>query len=97
MLVGLERFDLRIPDCRSLKHKRSVVRSLSGAIRSRFEVSVAEVEHQDLWQRAAIGVAVVGAESHHVRKVMHQIERFVDAWGAVEIIEATLTLHDEEG
>ncbi len=96
MLVALERFDLRIPDCRSLKQKRHVVKSLSGAIRSRFDVSVAEVDYQDLWQRSAIGVAVVGAERHHVRKVMHQIETFVEAWGGVDVIEATLTLHEQD-
>jgi uncharacterized protein YlxP (DUF503 family) len=96
MLVALERFDLRIPDCRSLKQKRHVVKSLSGAIRSRFEVSVAEVDHNELWQRTTIGVAVVGAEQHHVRTVMRQIETFVDAWGGVELIDATMTLHDQD-
>src|SRR5213078_3612752 len=76
VLVALERFDLRIPGCRSLKEKRHVVKSLTGALRSRFEVSVAEVDYLDLWQRTAIGVAVVGAEGHHVRSVMHRIEAF---------------------
>ena len=93
MLVGLVRFDLRIPECRSLKQKRHVVKSLSGAIRARFDVSVAEVDHQDLWQRTAIGVAVVGAQEHHVRKVMHQIATFVEAWGGVQVIETTSSLH----
>jgi uncharacterized protein len=97
MLVALERFDLRIPRCRSLKEKRHVVRSLIGALRSRFEVSVAEVDHLDLWQRTAIGVAVVGAEAHNVRRVMHSIETFIEAWGGVEIIDSALTLHDPEG
>ena len=97
MLVALERFDLRIPTCHSLKEKRHVVKSLTGALRSRFEVSVAEVDYLDLWQRTAIGVAVVGAEGHHVRSVMHRIEAFVDAWGGVEVIDTALTLHDSEG
>jgi len=51
MLVALERFDLRIPGCSSLKQKRHVLKSLTGALRSTFNVSVAEVDHQDLWQR----------------------------------------------
>jgi uncharacterized protein YlxP (DUF503 family) len=97
MLVALERFDLRIPGCRSLKEKRHVVKALIGALRSRFEVSVAEVDHLDLWQRTALGVAVVGAEAHHVRRVMHSIEMFVEAWGGVEVIDTALTLHDPEG
>ena len=74
-----------------------MVKALIGALRSRFEVSVAEVDHLDLWQRTALGVAVVGAEAHHVRRVMHSIEMFVEAWGGVEVIDTALTLHDPEG
>ena len=93
MLVALERFDLRIPGCGSLKQKRHVLKSLTGTLRSTFNVSVAEVDHQDLWQRTTIAVAATGAEEFHVRKVMQQVERFVEAWGGVEVIEAELTLH----
>jgi len=93
MLVALERFDLRIPGCGSLKEKRHILRSLTGAIRATFNVSVAEVDHQDLWQRTVIAVAATGAERYHVRKVMQQVERFVDAWGGVEVIDTELTLH----
>ena len=97
MLVALERFDLRIPGCGSLKEKRHVVKSLIGAIRSKFNVSVAEVDHHDLWQRTALAVATTGAEPYHVRKVMHEVESFVEAWGGVEVIDATLSLHQQEG
>ena len=93
MLVALERFDLRIPGCGSLKQKRHVLKSLTGALRSTFNVSVAEVDHQDLWQRSTIAVAATGAQRFHVRKVMQQVERFVEAWGGVEVIETELTLH----
>ena len=96
MLVALERFDLRIPGCRSLKEKRHVLKSLTNAIRSTFNVSVAEVDHHDLWQRTAIAVATTGAEQFHVRKVMQQVERFVEAWGQVEVIDTSLTLHYPE-
>ena len=90
------RFDLRIPGVSSLKQKRHVVKSLTAAIRSTFNVSVAEVDHHDLWQRTAIAVAATGAEGHHVRAVMQRVERFVEAWGEVELIETDLTLHDPE-
>jgi len=96
MVVALERFDLRIPGCSSLKQKRHVVKSLIGALRSTFNVSVAEVEHLDLWQRTGIGIAAVGADEFHVRRVMQRIERFVDAWGGVELIDRELTLHAPE-
>src|SRR2546421_620051 len=62
MLAAVCRFDLRIRAVRSLKEKRHVVKSLTGSLRARFNVSVAEVDHHDLWQRAAIGVSVVTAD-----------------------------------
>jgi uncharacterized protein YlxP (DUF503 family) len=96
MLVALERFDLRIPGCGSLKQKRHVLKSLTNAIRSTFNVSVAEVDHHELWQRTAIAVAATGAEQYHLRKVMQQVERFVEAWGQVEMIDVSLTLHYPE-
>jgi uncharacterized protein YlxP (DUF503 family) len=92
VLVALERFDLRIPGCRSLKEKRHVVKTLSAAVRQRFPVSVAEVDHHDLWQRTALAVAAVGADQHHLRRVMHEVEKLVERWGEVEVIDAQLQL-----
>jgi hypothetical protein len=97
VLVALERFDLRIPGSRSLKQKRHVIASLTSAIRQRFPVSVAEVDHQDLWQRAAIAVAAVGADQHHLRRVMHEVEKLVDRWTETEVIERELELLWPEG
>jgi uncharacterized protein YlxP (DUF503 family) len=97
VLVALERFDLRIPACHSLKEKRHVVKTLTNAIRSSFNVSVAEVEHQDLWQRAALGVAAVGAQEYHLRKVLHEVEKLVDRWAEVEVISTDLSVHYADG
>lgn len=93
MLVALERFDLRIPACHSLKEKRHVVKTLTNAIRSSFNVSVAEVDHQDLWQRTALGVAAVGAQEYHLRKVLHEVEKLVERWAEVEVISTELSVH----
>jgi uncharacterized protein len=92
VLVALDRFDLRIPGSRSLKQKRHVVAGLTSALRQRFPVSVAEVDHHDLWQRAAIAVAAVGADQHHLRRVMHEVEKLVERWGEAEVIQAELQL-----
>jgi len=91
-LVAVERFDLRIPGVTSLKEKRHVVKTLTGSLRAKFNVSVAEVDHQDLWQRTAIAVSAVGAEGYHLRKVMHEVERHVERWLEVEIIDRELSL-----
>jgi uncharacterized protein len=96
MWVALERFDLRIPGCGSLKEKRHVVKSLTNGLRSTFNVTVAEVDHLDLWQRSAIAVAAVAGEQFHLRKVMHEVERYVERWREVELIDAELSLHRPE-
>jgi uncharacterized protein YlxP (DUF503 family) len=93
MLVVLQRFDLRLRDSHSLKQKRHVVKSLTAALRQRFNVSVSEVDHQDLWQRAAIAIAAVGAAEYHLRKVTTEIERYVETWPAVEVLEVEVTVH----
>jgi len=96
VLVALERFDLRIPGCGSLKEKRHVVKTLSNAIRAKFNVAVAEVDHHDLWQRTALGVAAVAGEQYQARKVMHEVEKLVERWAEVEVIDTELTLHHPE-
>ena len=92
MLVALERFDLRIPGCRSLKEKRHVVKALTNGLRARFPVSVAEVDHHDLWQRTAIAVAAVGNDQHHLRRVMHEVEKAVDRWLEIDVIDRRLEI-----
>ncbi len=78
--------DLHLPACRSLKAKRAVLRPIVEGLRSRFRVSVAEVGDQELWQRANIGVAVVGGTTSHVEDVMDEIERWVWAQPGVEVL-----------
>jgi uncharacterized protein YlxP (DUF503 family) len=96
MLTAALRLDLRIPGCGSLKEKRHVLKTLSNGIRSTFPVAVAETGYQDIWQRAEIGVAAVGSEGYHLKKVLHGVERFVERWAEVEVIDTTVTLHSPE-
>jgi uncharacterized protein YlxP (DUF503 family) len=96
MLVAVERFDLRIPGSGSLKEKRHVVKTLNARLRAKFNVSVAEVDHHELWQRSAVAVAAVAAEQYHVRRVMHEIERFVERQPGVDVIDSELSLHYPE-
>ena len=63
MFVGVSRLSFHIPGARSLKDKRQVVRSFRDRVRARLDVSIAEVEHQDLHQRATFGVAVVSSDA----------------------------------
>lgn len=88
MFVGVSRIELRVLDSGSLKAKRHVLKGIMGGLRSRFSVAVAEVDHQDLWQRATIGVACVSETSFHAQKLLHEIERFVRRDDRVEVLAA---------
>jgi uncharacterized protein YlxP (DUF503 family) len=96
MLAALSTFDLRIPGCRSLKEKRHVVKTVSAGLRAKFNVSVAEVDHHDLWQRTTLGISTVGAQGFHLRKVMHEVERFLSRQPMIDIIDHRLTLHAQD-
>jgi uncharacterized protein YlxP (DUF503 family) len=96
VFVGVERFDLRLPGCRSLKQKRHVLKTLTGTIRAKFDVAVAEVDHHDLWQRSTLAVAAVGAETYHLRRVLHEVEKLVDRWAEVEVIDVDASVLDPD-
>jgi len=80
-------FDLHVPQSRSLKSKRAAIRPIIDGLRARFRISVAEVDHQDQWQRAGIGVAVVGGSNAQVRDVLASVERYVAAAPDVELLD----------
>ena len=90
------RFDLHIPQSRSLKAKRAAIRPIVDGLRHRFRVSVAEVDYQDQWQRAAVGVAVVGGSEAQVREVLDAVERFVVAAADVELLDTELSWLESE-
>jgi len=79
--------ELHLPAARSLKAKRAVLRPLIEGLRHRFGVAVAEVDHQDLWQRAGVAVAAVASSPHHVTDVLDACERFVWAQPQLEVLE----------
>ena len=69
MIVGLLTLELHIPHARSLKDKRMVLRSVKDRLR-KFNVAVAEVEHQDLWQRATLGVVAIADATDAVDRAL---------------------------
>jgi len=78
MFVGVARITLHITDSGSLKSKRQVLRRVTDRVKARFNVSIAEVDDNDLWQKATIALAVVGNDHSHVNeqldKIIHHVE-----------------------
>ena len=87
MYAAAVRFDLHIPQSRSLKTKRAAIRPIVDGMRHRFRVSVSEVDYHDRWQRAAIAVAVVASGDAQLREVLAAIERFVVVADDVELLD----------
>jgi len=73
MPVGLLTLELHIPDAQSLKDKRQVVRSLKDRLRRHFNVAVAEMEYQDVWSRAIIGVVTLSTAEQHVEESLQLV------------------------
>ena len=68
MPIGLLTLEIHIPDARSLKDKRQVLRSLKDRLRAHFNVAVAELQHQELWQRAVVGVVSISGDGKHLEE-----------------------------
>ncbi len=92
MVVAIARLTLIIHDNSSLKGKRKVVKSLIEKVRHRFEASVAEVEDHDLWQKAKIGVALVGNDARLLTTRLDQISSFIDNQHVAEIVDSHVEL-----
>ena len=92
MFIGVGRFELFIPASGSLKDKRHVLRSVKQLVSNKFNVSIAEVEFQDLWQRAALGVSCVAESAGHCRKVLQEVEKAIarSAIDGAEIVDRHL-------
>ena len=73
MPVGLRTLELHIPDAQSLKDKRQVLRSLKDKLRREFNVAVAELDHQDVWQRSVVGVVTLANEEKYVQQSLQQV------------------------
>ena len=85
-----------MPQSRSLKAKRAAVKPIVEGLRVRFRVSVAEVDHQGRWQRAGVGVAVIGSSAAQVEEVLDAVDRFVWSHPEVEVLSTERSWLDGE-
>ena len=88
MVIGVLQLDLRLHGPQSLKQKRSVIQKILARCRNRFPASCAEVGHQELWQRALLGFAVVSSSEQVVAPILTRIEDEVLASGELDLVNA---------
>jgi len=78
MVIGVSQITLHLPTCHSLKNKRQIVKSVLARVRQQFEVAIAEVDEQDRWQIAKIGVSYVSNSSQHADEVLAHVRRYIE-------------------
>jgi len=79
MHVGVARVALHLPENSSLKGKRMVVKSVAQRVRNRFNVAVAEVDTQDAWQVATLGIVCVSDDPRHTNEVLSKVLEFIES------------------
>jgi hypothetical protein len=93
MNVGVCRVKLRFPENLSLKGKRQILKSITTRLRSRFNVSVAEVDDQQLWQLATIGICCVSNDNRYTNEVLSKVADFIiNGRFEVEILDYEIEL-----
>jgi uncharacterized protein len=94
VIVAIARLELFLPESHSLKEKRHVLKRIMGRTSERFGVNVAEVEFQDLWQRAALGFAIVGSDGGHLASLLDQMIGAIEAMDLARITDRRTELVD---
>ena len=92
IIVGLCTVELFIAESQSLKDKRQVLLSLKDRLRGKFNLSVAEVDRQDLWQKAVLGLVCVANEGRYVNQVCDQALNLIRSVPAVKIVQSRVEL-----
>ena len=90
MIIGVASVELIIPESNSLKDKRQVLRSLLEGVRQRFNVSAAEVEHQDLWRRAGLGFACVSNDQQFTDQVLSKVLSWIEQNPRVNVVNVEI-------
>ena len=91
MIIGVLNIELFLPESNSLKTKRYAIKSIKDRLRNRFNVSIAEIDYTDKWQKASLGVAVVSNESKYIESVLGKIMDHVNNDHRVQVLNFTKT------
>lgn len=86
MVVGVCTVELWIPESQSLKDKRQVLHSVKDRLRGKFNLSIAEVDGQDLWQKAVLGMACVANDGSYVEQVLEQALNVIKSMPTIEVV-----------
>ena len=92
MIVGICHLDVIIPENHSLKGKRQVIKRIIDRVRNRFNISIAEVGDNELWQRSQLGISLVGNDRRFINSYLDRVVNFIEAMNIVDIAHSELEI-----
>lgn len=92
MVIGSLKVEFLLTDNRSLKGKRKVVKSMVGKVKSRFNVSIAEVGANDKWQKIELGISAVGNDRRHIDSSLNHVLSFLDSLYLAQIVHSEMEI-----
>ncbi|MBI1987530.1 MAG: DUF503 domain-containing protein [Nitrospinae bacterium] len=92
MKIGICVVDLYIPNNHSLKGKRQVLKSIKDRVKNRFNVSLAELDEHDKWQRSSLGIVTISNESKQVDSVLNNVMNFIQSSYEVQVLDYRIEL-----
>jgi uncharacterized protein len=92
MVVGIGVLELMVHNSSSLKAKRQVLKSILGRVRSKFDISIAEVGAQDKWQRSTIAFAVVSNDGGHAHTMLETVIKYVEGLYLAEVVDTRIEI-----
>ena len=90
MIIGLLTVEIHILYSASLKEKRFILKSIKDKVRNKFNVSIAEVDYQEKWQRSVLAAAQVGNDYVVIEKNLYSVFNLIETYNGVEILKHTL-------
>ena len=97
MVVGVCQLELFLHENFSLKGKRQVLRSIVQRARKRFNISIAEVQDQDLWQKAVLGICAVGNDRQYINSILDQVIHFIEDTQLTDVADSQIEILNYEG
>jgi len=92
MVIGVCKVELSIPNSFSLKDKRRVLKSLIARVRNKFNVAISEIEENDSWQKAILGISSISNNSQFTNKILNEVIDFIDKERNLIIINYSIEL-----
>lgn len=92
MVIGVAVITLRLHECRSLKAKRRIIKSIIQKIRNNFNVSVSEVGSNDIYQKGEIGIAMAGTDRQLINSKIDKLLNLIDDIGLAEIVDTDMEI-----